>query len=75
MFDKISDQIEYVISEKSGIADSINHNFRKIKIDSYNYLPIEKMLTVYNVVIHNKSVVSKNENEHYYHIFLEKGSY
>ena len=70
MFDKISDQIKSLISEKSGIADGINHNFRKIKIDSCNYLPIQKMLTVHNVVIHNKSVVSKNENEYYYHIFL-----
>ena len=42
LFDKIYDKIKYLISEKSGIADSINHNFGKIKIDSYNSLPIEK---------------------------------
>ena len=34
-FQKICDQI----------TDSINHNFAKIIIDSYNYLPIEKTLT------------------------------
>ena len=34
--------MKYLISEKSGITDSINHNFRKIRIDSYNYLPIVK---------------------------------
>ena len=27
---------------KSGITDSINHNFARIRIDSYNYLPIKK---------------------------------
>ena len=27
LFDKICDNIKYFISEKSGIADSINHNF------------------------------------------------
>ena len=42
-FDKIRDRIENLISEKSGTADSINHNFGKIRIDSYNSLPIEKI--------------------------------
>ena len=33
-FDKICNRIKYHISEKSGITNSINHNFGKIKIDS-----------------------------------------
>ena len=33
LFDKICDKIKYLISEKSGITDSINHNFGKIRID------------------------------------------
>ena len=33
LFDKICDKIKYLISEKSGTADSINHNFGKIRID------------------------------------------
>ena len=41
-FDKICDRIKYVITEKSGITDSISHNFGKIRIESYNSLPIEK---------------------------------
>ena len=49
--DKICDKIKYLISEKSGIADSINHNFGRIRIDSYDSLPIEKRLTFYNVII------------------------
>ena len=53
----------------------MNHNFRKIKAYLYNSLPIEKRLTVHNVIIHIKSVVSNNKNEYYYNIYLEKGSY
>ena len=34
-----------LISEKSGITDSINHNFASIRMDSYNSLPIEKIMT------------------------------
>ena len=57
-FDKISDMSKYVISEK-GATDGINHNFGRIRIDSYNYLSIEEIL---------------NKNEYYYYnIFLEKG--
>ena len=29
LFDKICDNVKYLISEKRGIADSINHNFGK----------------------------------------------
>ena len=33
LFDKICDKIKYLISEKSGITDSVNHNFGKIRIN------------------------------------------
>ena len=36
------DEICDSISGKSGITDSINHNLARIRIDSYNSLPIEK---------------------------------
>ena len=75
LFDQICNKIKYLISKKSGIKNSINHNFGKIRIDSYNYLPIQKILTFHNVIILIKSVVKKNKNEYYYNIFLEKGSY
>ena len=51
LFDKICDKIKYLISEKSGITDSINHNFARIRTDSYNSLPIKKRLTFHNVVL------------------------
>ena len=74
-FDEICDRIKYLMSEKCGITDNINHNFARIRIDSYNSLPIEKILTFHNVIILIKSVVNKNKNHYYYHIILEKGSY
>ena len=60
--------------KKIGVTFSINHNFARIRIDSYNSLPIEKILTFHNVVILFNSVVNKNENNYYYNIFWEKGS-
>ena len=73
--DKICDKIKYLISKNSGITNSINHNFGKIRIDSYNSLPIKKMLTFHSLIILNKSALNKNENEYYYNIFLQKGLY
>ena len=58
--------------KKKGITDSINHHFA-IRIDSYDSLTIEKILSFHNVVMLIKSVVNKNKNEYYYSIFLEKG--
>ena len=74
-YDEICNSVKYLISETSGITDSINHNFARIRIDSYNCLPIEKILTFNHVIILIKPVVNKNKNEYYYNIFLEKGSY
>ena len=62
LFDKICDKSRCLISEKSGITDSNNHNFGKTRIDSYNSLPIEKIFTFHNVIILIKSVVSTNKN-------------
>ena len=68
-------RLNILTTEKSGIADSINHNFGEIRIDSYNYLPTEKILIFHNVIILIKSVVNKNKNNYYYNTYLEKGSY
>ena len=59
----IYDRINYLISEKSGITYSINHNFARIGIDLYYSLPIEEK-TFPNVIILIKSVVNKNENNY-----------
>ena len=34
LYDAIYNRIKYLISEKSSIIDSINHNFARIRIDS-----------------------------------------
>ena len=59
------DAIYNRISGKSGITDSVNHNFATIRIDTYNSLPIEKALTFHNAIILIKSVVKKNKNNYY----------
>ena len=72
LFSKICEKIKYLMSKKNGMTNSINHNFGKIRIDSYNSVPIKKRLTFHNVIILIKSVVNKNKNKYYYNIFLEK---
>ena len=74
-FDNICDRVKYLISEEIDITDIVNHNIGKIRIDSYNYLPIEKILTFHKVIMLFTSVVNENKNEYYYNIFLEKGSH
>ena len=47
-------------------------NYTKMKVDSYDSLPLEKILTLHNVIILVKSVLNKYQNQYYYNIFLEK---
>ena len=74
-FNKICDKIEYLISEKSDITNSVNYNFVKIRIGSYNTLPIKKTITFHKVITLIKSVINKNKNKYYNNILLEKCSY
>ena len=46
----------------SGITHIFSHYLANIKVDSYDSLPIEKILTVHNVVILIKSVRNKSKN-------------
>ena len=46
----------------------------KVKVDSYDSLPLEKTLTLHNVITLIKSVSNKDKN-YCYNIFLEKASY
>ena len=74
-WDKVCDRTKYLISKKTGITDSINHNFATVRIDSYDYLPFQKILTLHNVIILIKSIVNKYKNNYFYNKFLEKGSH
>ena len=41
----IYNRIRYLISIKSGITNAISHNYSKLKVDSYDSLPLEKAMT------------------------------
>ena len=58
-YDEICDSIKYLIGEKSGITDCINHNFARIRIDSNNSLPIEKILTFHVMMLIQLLIKSK----------------
>ena len=73
-YDFIYNRIRYLIGMKSGITNAISHYYVKIKVDSYNSLPLEKTSTFHNVMILFKSVFSKDKNNLYYTIILDKGS-
>ena len=40
IYNVIFDRINDLISEKSNITDGTDHNFARIRIDSYNSLPV-----------------------------------
>ena len=73
-YDAIYDRIKYLTSQKSCITYAFSHHYTKIKVDSYDSLPIEKTLTLHNFIMHIKSVLNKDQNHYYYNIFLEKCS-
>ena len=74
-YDFIYNRIRYLSGVKSGITYVISHYYAKIKIDSYDSLPLEKLVIFHNVIIVIKSVFKKDKNSYYYNIFLEKVSY
>ena len=68
-------RITYLISVKSGITYIICHNYAAIKVDSYDSLPLEKTMTLRNVIIFGKPVWNKDKINYYYNIFLKEASY
>ena len=73
--DSIYSRIRYLTSVKSGITYIILHNYAKIKVNSYNSLPLEKTMPFHDVLILIKSDFDKDKVNYYYNIFLEKASY
>ena len=53
----------------------MSYNYGGIKVDSYGSLPLEKTMTLRNVIILVKSDWNKDKNNYYYNIFLQKASY
>ena len=61
-YDVIYNRIRYLISRNGGISYVFSHSYTKIKTDSYNSLPLQKTLTLHNVIIHIKSVLNKSKS-------------
>ena len=49
--------MRYLIGVKRVITYVFSQNYARIKVDSYYSLPLEKLLTFHNVIIHIKSVL------------------
>ena len=52
----IYNRVRYLIVVKSGITYAISHNYAKIKVDSYDYLPLNMSLTFHHFIMLIKSV-------------------
>ena len=65
----------YLVSQESDITHIFSNYFGRIKVDSYDFFPMERILTLHNVIILLKSVLNKDKDHYYYYIFLEKCSY
>ena len=70
--DAISNRMKYLLSQKGGITYIISHDYAKIKIDSYNSLPLEKALPLHNVIMLIKLVFNNDQNHCYYNIIYHK---
>ena len=68
-------RIRYLTGKKGGITQVSSHNYAKIKIDSYNSVPLGKTITLLNVIILIRSVLNEEKNHYYCNIVLEKCSY
>ena len=74
-FKRIFYRIRYLIMFKSNISNVYSHKYTKIKINSNDDLPYEKVTNEDNVVILIKSVFNENYNHYYYETCLEKFPY
>ena len=71
----IYNRIRKLIEVKSGIIYVSTHNYARVKVNSYDYLPLEEKLIFHNVVMHIKSFWNKDHNHYYYNTFFEKCFY
>ena len=68
-YDAIYNRIRYLISQNSSFTYIFSQYFAKMKLDSYDSLPIEKTLTLHNVIILIKSILNKDKNHYYFKMF------
>ena len=70
--DFICYRIRYLTGVKSGNTYVFSHYYRKIKVHSYDFLLIEKVMTLHSVIILIKSVLNKDQINYYYNVFFKK---
>ena len=66
-YDAIYDRITYLISLKSGITNIFSSYFAIFLTLFYDSLPVEKILTLHNVIIQIKSDLNRDNNHCYYY--------
>ena len=71
-YDVIYDKVGYLISLKSGMTYIFSHYFAELKVDSYDYLPKQVILTLHHVITLIRSVLCTDKNHYYYEKFLKK---
>ena len=72
-YDAIYNRIRYLISLKSNTTYILFHCLVKIKVDSYDFLLMEKRLTLYDVIMLIKWVLNKHKNHyHFFKVFFRK---
>ena len=61
-----------LIGVKSGTAYVFPQTYARIKVGSYNALPLEETFRFFNVMIHIKSALIEDQNHCFYDTVLEK---
>ena len=51
------------------------YKYARIKVDSYDPLPLDKMLTLHNIMILIKSVFNEDQKHLFFNMFFKKCSY
>ena len=74
IYSSIFNRIKFLSRPNINISYVVFHSYVGMKINSNNDLPLEKTLTMHNVVILIKSVFNKNQNHYYCKVLLEKCS-
>ena len=62
-YDSIYNRIRYLIEVKSGITYVVSKSYAKIKVDSYDSLPLERTFSFDNVIVLIKSVAHKKKKK------------
>ena len=74
-YDAIYNKIRYLVSLKNGITYVFPYYYAKLKVDSFDSLTREKVLTLQNYIIYIKPVLNKGHNHYNYNTLFGKSVY